>query len=121
MSKQTLLGTGANGFYYQQVTADSDKGDRLLGANEGTDVGIGPVVTLIHTSQKYNFSFQAKCLPEVYKEPTQWQLGVGRGRRAILTRMQLSRKSAVFNKSQRLTMRRLKMQGVSSSPRVPSI
>ena len=65
-SKETLLGIGANGFYYQQVTADSGKGARVLGANEGTDVGIGSVVTLIHTSTKYNFSFQAKWLPEVY-------------------------------------------------------
>jgi hypothetical protein len=65
MGKQTLLGIGANVFYFQQVTADSGKGARLLGGNEGTDIGIGPVVTLIHTSQKYAFSIQAKWLPEI--------------------------------------------------------
>jgi len=65
MGKQTLLGIGANAFYFQQVTGDSGKGARLLGANEGTDIGIGPVVTLIHTSQKCAFSIQAKWLPEI--------------------------------------------------------
>ena len=65
MGKQTLLGIGANVFYFQQVTGDIGKGARLLGANEGTDIGIGPVVTLIHTSQKCAFSIQAKWLPEI--------------------------------------------------------
>jgi hypothetical protein len=65
-SKQNLIGVGVNGFYYQQVTGDSGKGARLLGPNEGTDIGLGPVLTFIHASPKYNFSFQAKWLPEVY-------------------------------------------------------
>ena len=65
MGRQTLLGIGANVFYFQQVTGDSGKGARLLGADEGTDIGIGPVVTLIHSSQKYAFSIQAKWLPEI--------------------------------------------------------
>jgi hypothetical protein len=47
LSKQTLVGIGVNGFYYQQVTADSGSGARL-GPNQGTDIGVGPVVTLIH-------------------------------------------------------------------------
>jgi hypothetical protein len=64
LSKQTLLGIGANGFYYQQVTGDSGSG-AVLGDFEGTDVGVGPVVTLIHTSSKYNFSAQVKWLPEL--------------------------------------------------------
>ena len=37
----------------------------LLGPNEGTDIGVGPLVTLIHKAEKYNFSFQAKWLPEI--------------------------------------------------------
>jgi hypothetical protein len=64
LSKQTLFGVGVNGFYYQQVTADSGSG-ALLGANVGTDIGVGPVVTLIHKAEKYNFSVQAKWLPEI--------------------------------------------------------
>jgi hypothetical protein len=61
LSKQTLVGIGANAFYYQQVTGDSGSG-AVLGGFKGTDVGVGPVVTLIHTSSKYNFSVQAKWL-----------------------------------------------------------
>ena len=65
LSKQNLVGVGVNGFYYQQVTGDSGRGARFLGPNEGTDVGVGPVLTLIHTAPKSNFSFQAKWLPEL--------------------------------------------------------
>jgi hypothetical protein len=76
LSKQTLIGIGANTFYYQQVTGDSGKG-AVIGPNEGTDVGVGPVITLFHTTPKCNFSVQAKWLPEVYtKAPPQWQSGV---------------------------------------------
>jgi hypothetical protein len=64
LSKQTLIGIGANAFYYQQVTGDSGSGARL-GGFEGTDVGVGPVVTLVHKAEKYNFSLQAKWLPEI--------------------------------------------------------
>jgi hypothetical protein len=62
LSKLTLIGVGANAFYYQEVTSDSGSGARL-GGLEGTDIGVGPVVTLIHKAEKYNFSFQAKWLP----------------------------------------------------------
>ena len=65
LSNQTLIGVGVNEFYYQQESGDSGKGARL-GGLEGTDVGVGPVLTLIHTTPKCNFSFQAKWLPEVY-------------------------------------------------------
>jgi hypothetical protein len=65
MSKQNLLGIGVNGFYFQQITGDSGPGARLLGANDGTDIGLGPVVTFIHTSPKYNFSVQVKWLREI--------------------------------------------------------
>jgi len=64
LSKQTLIGIGANAFYYQQVTGDSGSG-ALLGGFEGADIGVGPVVTLIHKAEKYNFSLQAKWLPEI--------------------------------------------------------
>jgi len=64
LSKQTLIGIGANAFYYQQVTGDSGSGAHL-GPNLGTDMGVGPVVTLIHTSPKCSFSVQVKWLPEI--------------------------------------------------------
>ena len=38
LRKETLLGSGANGFYYQQVTGDSGSG-AVLGSNEGADIG----------------------------------------------------------------------------------
>jgi hypothetical protein len=65
LSKQTLMGVGVNEFCYQQESGDSGKGARL-GGLEGTDIGVGPVLTLIHTTPKCNFSFQAKWLPEIY-------------------------------------------------------
>jgi hypothetical protein len=65
LGKQTLLGVGANGFYYQQVTGDTGPG-AVIGPNEGTDIGVGPVFTLIHKAAKYNFSAQVKWLPELY-------------------------------------------------------
>jgi len=64
LSKQTLVGVGANFFLFQQVTGDSGSG-AVLGNLEGTDIGVGPVVTLIHTSSKYNFSAQVKWLPDL--------------------------------------------------------
>jgi hypothetical protein len=64
LSKHDLLGIGANFFYFQQITGDSGSG-AVLGDLEGNDLGVGPVVTLIHTSSKYAFSVQAKWLPEL--------------------------------------------------------
>ena len=64
LSKQTLVGVGANFFWFQQVTGDSGSG-AVLGNLEGTDIGVGPVVTLIHTTSKYNFSAQVKWLPDL--------------------------------------------------------
>ena len=64
LSKQDLIGIGPNFFYFQQVTGDSGSG-AVLGDLKGTDIGVGPVVTLIHTSSKYAFSVQAKWLPEL--------------------------------------------------------
>jgi hypothetical protein len=64
LSKQDLIGIGPNFFYFQQVTGDSGSG-AVLGDLKGTDMGVGPVVTLIHTSSKYVYSVQAKWLPEL--------------------------------------------------------
>jgi hypothetical protein len=53
-NKQTLIGIGVNAFYYQQVTGDSGSG-AVLGNFEGTDIGIGPMVTLINTGKTTRF------------------------------------------------------------------
>jgi hypothetical protein len=48
--------SAANGFYYQQVTGDTGPG-AVIGPNERTDIGVGPVFTLIHnddTSEAVN-------------------------------------------------------------------
>jgi hypothetical protein len=49
---------------FDRAIAGGGRGARL-GGFEGTDIGIGPVVTLIHTSPKDNFSVQAKWLREL--------------------------------------------------------
>ena len=64
LNKQTLISVGTNAFYFQQVTGDSGSG-AVLGNFESTDIGIGPVVTLIHTAKSYTFSAQVKWLPEL--------------------------------------------------------
>ena len=46
------------------MTGDSGHG-ATLGDFEGTDIGVGPVVTVIHTTSKYNFSSQVKWLPDL--------------------------------------------------------
>lgn len=66
-SKTTLLGVGANGFLYQQVTGDSGSG-ATLGDFKGRAAGVGPVVTLIHIKGKSAMSLQFKWLPELDAE-----------------------------------------------------
>lgn len=66
-SKTTLLGIGANAFYYQQVTGDSGSG-ATLGAFEGQTAGIGPVLTFVKIMGKRALSIQVKWLPELDTE-----------------------------------------------------
>lgn len=66
-SKTTLLGIGANGFLYQQVTGDSGSG-ATLGGFEGRSVGVGPVLTFIRIKGKSALSVQVKWLPELDTE-----------------------------------------------------
>jgi len=63
-SKTTLLGIGANAFYYQQVTGDSGSGARL-GDFESRTAGVGPGVTLIKIIGKSALTLQVKWLPEL--------------------------------------------------------
>jgi hypothetical protein len=62
-----LLGIGANGFLYQQVTGDSGSG-ATLGGFEGRSVGVGPVLTFIRIKGKSALSVQVKWLPELDTE-----------------------------------------------------
>jgi hypothetical protein len=66
-SKTTLLGIGANAFFYQQVTGDSGSG-ATLGDFEGRTAGVGPVLTFIHLEGKSALSVQFKWLPELSTE-----------------------------------------------------
>lgn len=66
-SKTTLLGIGANAFFYQQVTGDSGSG-ATLGDFKGRDVGVGPVITFVKIIGKSALSVQVKWLPEIDTE-----------------------------------------------------
>ena len=62
-----FVGVGANGFYYQQTTADTGSGARL-GDFEGRTMGIGPVLSFtkkVGRSKKTDLVFEAKWLPEL--------------------------------------------------------
>ena len=83
---------GANGFCYQQVSGDSGEGAAFLGHNEGTDIGVGPVISIIHTSPKYNYSVQVKWLPEVYTKNRLNGDWVGHRRLAVAGKSRLATK-----------------------------
>jgi hypothetical protein len=60
-----VAGLGANFFYYQQVTGDSGSGAKL-GAFEGQDIGVGPVVSYTRKlGQKTQLVAEVKWLPEL--------------------------------------------------------
>ena len=62
-----FLGVGANGFYYQQISADSGSG-ATLGSFEGHTAGVGPVVNYVHKIGGHDFFVEAKWLPELETE-----------------------------------------------------
>jgi hypothetical protein len=62
-----LLGIGANGFIYEQITADSGAGAQL-GAFKGRTGGIGPVLSYIRPIGKTTLVLEARWLPELYAE-----------------------------------------------------
>lgn len=60
-----VIGFGATGFYYQQLTADSGSGAALLGDMKGRSVGIGPVVSYIGKVGTTDVVAELKWLPEL--------------------------------------------------------
>ena len=63
-----IVGVGANGFYYQQVTGDSGSGAATLGEFKGRTVGIGPVVSYITKVSQKDLVAEVKWLPEMSVE-----------------------------------------------------
>jgi len=59
-----IAGLGAEGFVYEQITADSGSG-ATLGDFEGHTYGVGPVVSYIYKLGKVNLAGEVKWLPEV--------------------------------------------------------
>ena len=60
-----IIGIGANGFYYQQVTGDSSPLDAILGDFKGRTVGIGPVLSYITKVWGKDLVAEVKWLPEL--------------------------------------------------------
>ena len=59
-----IIGVGANGFYYQQVTGDSGSG-ATLGDFKGRTVGVGPVLSYITKIWGKDLVAEVKWLPEL--------------------------------------------------------
>ena len=59
-----VIGIGANGFYYQQITGDSGSGARL-GDFKGRTLGIGPVLSYITKIWGKDLVAEVKWLPEI--------------------------------------------------------
>jgi len=59
-----FAGIGAEGFIYEQITADSGSG-ATLGSFEGHTYGVGPVASYAHKIGKVDFAGEVKWLPEV--------------------------------------------------------
>jgi len=63
-----VIGFGATGFYYQQITGDSGPGAALLGEMKGRTVGIGPVVSYVGKVGTTEVVAEFKWLPELDTE-----------------------------------------------------
>jgi hypothetical protein len=59
-----IIGIGANGFYYQQITGDGGSG-AFLGDFKGRTVGIGPVLSYATKIWKKDLVAEVKWLPEI--------------------------------------------------------
>jgi hypothetical protein len=60
-----LVGMGASGFYYEQISGDSGSGTAVLGDFEGRTVGIGPVVSYVTKVWAKDLVAEVKWLPEM--------------------------------------------------------
>jgi len=63
-----IIGVGANGFYYQQVTGDSGSGAAILGEFKGRTIGVGPVVSYATKVSQKDLVAEIKWLPEMSVE-----------------------------------------------------
>jgi len=59
-----VIGIGANGFYYQQITGDSGSGARL-GDFKGRTLGIGPVLSYMTKIWNKDLAAEVIWLPEI--------------------------------------------------------
>jgi hypothetical protein len=59
-----LIGVGANGFYYEQISGDSGSG-AVLGDMMGRTMGIGPVLSYVTNIWKKDVAAEVKWLPEL--------------------------------------------------------
>jgi hypothetical protein len=59
-----IVGIGANGFYYQQISGDSGSG-AILGDFKGRTLGIGPALSYVTKICGKDFAAEAKWLPEM--------------------------------------------------------
>ncbi|HMO66130.1 MAG TPA: transporter, partial [Verrucomicrobiota bacterium] len=59
-----IVGVGANGFYYRQITGDSGDGARL-GDFEGHTAGVGPVLSYARKLRHAQLVAEVKWLPEL--------------------------------------------------------
>jgi len=64
LGRNGLIGIGANGFYYQQITGDSGSG-AVLGDFEARTVGVGPVLSYVTKVGKTDVIAEVKWLPEL--------------------------------------------------------
>lgn len=62
-----IVGLGANGFYYDQITGDSGPG-AALGDFEGKTLGVGPVLSYLMKIGGADVALEAKWLPEMDTE-----------------------------------------------------
>ena len=59
-----IIGIGANGFWYQQVSSDSGSG-ATLGNFQGRTLGVGPVLSYITKAWGKDLAVEVKWLPEM--------------------------------------------------------
>ncbi len=59
-----IIGIGANGFYYEQVTGDSGAGTKFVGDFKGRTMGVGPVVSYATKVSQKDLVAEVKWLTE---------------------------------------------------------
>ncbi len=67
LGKAGIIGVGANGFLYQQISGDSGSG-ATLGDFEGRTAGVGPVISFATKIGKADVAAEVKWLPELNVE-----------------------------------------------------